>query len=184
LTVFHFGNVQAYNPALISIPSPEPMQKKESFLTPEEHFSSLVAQLGPRPRQLYEDTRHARIEMGFRNRPFVVYEIEGRDPKVLDTVAVADFDCNDLDGASVELRSRSGSKLLVSYGPTQLFDYPVFISLPLSMSVHWQMNQSGKQQLRFPLYIRTQSRKSLRERGVVYFEPAATFHSEFGTIAA
>lgn len=160
-------------------------KKKETFLTAEEHYASLVAKLTPRQRQLYEDTKHGRIEMGFRNRNFIVYEMDGDAPVVLDTITVSDFYCSDLDGASSSLKStKSREKLLVSYQPTQLFDYPVFIALPLSMSVQWNLNQSAKTQLRFPLFVRTQSRLSLREHGVTYFEPAATYYNEFGTVEA
>jgi len=156
---------------------------KEDFMGAEEHFGVLVGQLHPESRALYDTSYHLRIETAYKGRNFILYEVEDGLPKVLDRVIVRDFECNEKDGASTQVTLQStDEERIIGYGPEQVFDFPVFMWLPLTSRVRWGAPASNpyKGSLGFPLVLKTKSRLSLREPGVVYCETAASFAAEFG----
>lgn len=154
------------------------------FMTPGEHFASLLETMEEQERDTYQGLLHIRSEACFRGRSLVVYQIHDRRPMILDNLTVLDFLCNDEAGASCEIRSEAlGETLLVGYAPIQLFKYPVFVHLPLHAKVRWSapVNQPEKASLAFDMAIRTQSRLHLRERGVTYCETGVNYAKEFET---
>ena len=158
------------------------MNPEEDFLSVEEHYNRLVQGLSRDQQRQHWDCRNVRVETGFRGRTFYVYKIEGREPTVLDTLVMEDFIINDEDGASTELRSNvTGKSVVVGFTPVKLFDHPIYLCLPLHLRVRWDAkgNDPSKPSLGFPLVIRTQSRRHLRERGVTYFETGVVYANEF-----
>lgn len=154
----------------------------EDFMTPEDHYARLVTRLEPETLALYNQTQHGRVETAYRNRNFVVYRMDGRAPREIDRILINDFRCDDERGATTELMSLVTKKIItVGYAPVQVFDHPVFVSIPLSAKVRWSAMPSApdKGSLAFPLYIRTMSRHHMRERGIVYFETGPVFGKEF-----
>lgn len=156
----------------------------ESFLTSEEHLALLVQSLDPEPRAVYGRTKNAREEVGYRGRSFIVYEITGRNGEhnVLDTLTVRDFECDDVIGASFVIQSQNtGLTLEVGHKPVQLWQFPVFLYLPLHLKLRWSTHagnlDSGS--LGFPIKVRTLSRLDLREKGVTYCETGVSYAQEF-----
>lgn len=157
--------------------------KHEQFLTSSEHFEHLARTLDGAERAVYNTMKHVRSEPAFRNRTFIIYDIRDRELNVIDTITVMDFVANERVGATTQLRSsRLKSELMVGYRPARLFDYPVFMHLPLYVKLRWSTtidNIKGGS-LGFDIAIRTASRLHLRERGVTYCETGVTVSEEFG----
>jgi hypothetical protein len=159
----------------------------ENFMAVEDHFSRLLEAVSPEVQKLYDDCRHVRSEVAFAGRNFVVYEMVGREPEVIDRIFVNDFSCNEADGTTCEITSKVlQSTVVIGYEPQKLFDYPVLVWLPLHAKLRWSAAPSTvhKGSLGFPLTVRTMSRLHLRERGVVYFETGTAFGQEFNDHAA
>ena len=157
--------------------------KHEQFLSASEHFNHLACTLQGEERALYNTMKNVRQESAFRNRTFIIYDIRDRELNVIDTVTVMDFCANERVGATTQLRSsRLKTELLVGYMPTRLFDYPVFMHLPLYVKLRWSTTIDNIRggSLGFDVAIRTASRYHLRERGVTYCETGVTVSEEFG----
>ena len=157
------------------------MEYQDEFLSPEEHYEILVNQLPDEARRVYSRTRHGRIETGFVGRSFVLYKVEDGEPAELDTIQVEQFDMDDETGGRFILYSRaSGRELDVTHKPTQLWEHPVFMALPLHPKLRVGLKRSGgNPTLAFPIFIRTLSRLHPREQGVVHCETGAMFSREF-----
>ena len=154
----------------------------QEFLAPGVHFEALLATLPQEQQELYRRLNHIRQEPSFRGRSFVIYGIRNRQPEIIDELKVLDFIANDSVGASCEIRSdRTGKTLTVGYAPVQVFNYPVFMHLPLHAKLRWSTTEgrvhTGK--LAFDIAIRTETRISLRERQVIYCETGVNYAKEF-----
>ena len=157
----------------------------EDFAMVTDHFAQLVTTLEPKVLSRYNSTKHVRVETGFRGRQFVIYRMDGREPKVIDRISVNDFICNDDEGSTAEIASAAtGQKLTLGYAPVQVFEHDIFLSLPLHAKIRWSAPASnlGAGSLGFPIVIRTMSRLSLRERGVTYMESGTEFGKEFDAV--
>lgn len=158
--------------------------KTKDFLPVTEHFEALVDGLDHDNLLVYNSMRHVRVETAFRGRRFVVYKVGTSGMRQLDEIRVLDFECNDDEGASARIQSSSRPDqrdLIVGYRPVRLFDYPVFLWLPLHSKIRWSTADLKSHSLAFPLVIRTVSRLHLRETGVVYFETSVAAAKEFGS---
>lgn len=158
----------------------------EEFMPVEEHFNELVNTLDEGDRNLYDACTHVRVETGYLGRHFVVYTIRGRDPVERDRLIVQDFSANETEGASSEVESvELGEKMVLTYTPQRVFDYPFFMFMPLHGKIRWGAapGQSAFGSLGFPIIIRTQSRRHLREAGVTYCETGVTYSKEFNLTA-
>lgn len=158
---------------------------EEDFMVVTDHFAQLVTRLEPKVLALYNSTKHVRVETAFRGRQFVIYRMEGRDPKVIDRVTVLDFICNDEQGSTAEIKSETtGQTLTLGYSPVQVPGHAIFLSLPLHGKIRWSASPSNidSGSLGFPVVIRTMSRLHLRERGVTYMESGTEFGKEFDAI--
>lgn len=128
--------------------------------------------------EAYKLTRHARSEISFVGREFIIYQMDGDQPQVLDKLVCTGFTFDSVKGTSATFQSReTGKTLTVGYQPEQVFEYPVFIFLPLYNYIKWEPWRPS--QVNFQLVIRTQSRKRMWERYVIYFETSIDFSREF-----
>lgn len=156
---------------------------QDDFMSVTDHYDRLVNSLDPATRMVYDSTKHARVETGYRGRNFIIYSMIGRTPHVLDRIIVNDFNCDDEHGATAELLSvQTGKTLIVGYAPMQILRHPVFVCIPLHAKIRWSgdgKSDVNSGSLAFPLLVRTQSRLHLREKGVTYFETGPTFGQEF-----
>lgn len=154
----------------------------EDFLPATDHFARLVDTLPDETRLLYNSMRHVRVETAFKDRVFVLYRVGAGGAKVVDRLKVLDFDCTHEEGASTSLIStmHEGKGVLVlGYKPQRVFDYNLFMWLPLSAKIRWATSDMKRHSLAFPLVIRTQSRHHLRETGVLHCETRTAFAKEF-----
>lgn len=154
----------------------------EDFMRPEEHFNVLLSDLPVDVQLKHDNLKHVRTEVAYRGRTFVIYRMEGRQPVTIDRITVNDFECDEDSGASTEVFSTKLGKVLeIGYAPVPLFDYPIFMWLPLHCKLRWSATASNpcKGSLGFPLVVRTQSRHHLREKKVIYCETGPSFGNEF-----
>ena len=155
---------------------------EQEFLTVEDHFNALVDTLDDDSREAYDRLRAVRIETAFKGRHFIVYKVRGKDPVELDRITFEDYECNDEDGATAMVRSmETGEELVVGYTPVKLFTYPIFLFLPLHSRIRWATwpGNVGKGSLAFPVGIRTQSRRGMRENNVIHCETGVLYGQEF-----
>jgi hypothetical protein len=154
----------------------------EDFMTREAHFDYLVSTLSEEAAAVYNDLKHVRIETGYRKRSFFVYRFDDRNPVILDEIVVNDFLCDDEDGASMTLTSlKTQRHMSIGYAPTQLFEHPVFMCIPLDPKLFWSATAGSPNigKLGFPIVLRTQTRRHLREPGHTYCETGRSFAEEF-----
>ena len=155
----------------------------KGFLPPDELYKYLANNIDDDSKAVLATMKHTRIEAAYRNRKFIVYEMEGSQPLKLGTISVVDFVCDDDDGCSTQLQwlENPGDIIPVGYEPAQLWDFPIFVHLPVHQKVRWSAREDNVDDcsLSFLLVVRTQSRYHLRERGVVYLEPYRTYQEEF-----
>lgn len=178
------GKREAYNPT-----SAKPTQTRSSsmadeadFLTPQQHFDALISQLDPTTLATYHSLRHARIETSFEGRQFLLYRMGGGQPQELGRVLVEDLEVGDEGLSSKLLCMRTQRELIVGYSPVQLWDYPIFMCLPLHGQLRYgcAADQVGKRgSLAWPMLVRSRSRRGLRESGITYCETTPSFAREF-----
>lgn len=151
-------------------------------MTAESHFAALVETIDKSTKDLYDKCRHNRVETAYHGREFIIYTVGDKGPVALDRIKVADFKCDDVDGATSQITSPKHGKLVVDYIPQQLFDFPILLWLPLHTKTRWSAPASDplNGSLGFPILIRTMSRFNLREKGIVYCETGPAFGEEFG----
>lgn len=161
------------------------MSNEENFIPVTDHFDRLLAELHDDDIDLYGACANTRVEQCYRGRSLIVYEIVDREPKVLDRFVVQDYQCNERDGATTEIRSDSGETLAVGFAPVRLLDYDILLWLPLHSKLRWSASASQLRKdifsgsLAFPMCVRTRSRLHLRERGVHYCETGVNYAREF-----
>lgn len=160
------------------------MSHDQGGLTDPELFAQLTAHLSAANLAAFNQTRHARVETASPGKEFVVYQMQSRQPKILAQLSIVDLSIDD-EGASTEIIDLgTRERLVIGYGPQRLFEFPLFMSLPLSLTLRWRVSaDDGAGFLAWPIYMRTQSRRHLREVGVVYCETLRAFHEEFTTSA-
>lgn len=155
----------------------------KGFIAPDVFQKHLVEGIDDDSKAVLSTMKHTRIEAAYRNRKFIVYEMKERAASKLATVCVLDFLCDDDDGCSTQLEwmERPGEILTVGYAPVQLWDFPIFVYLPVHQKVRWSAREGdvNNRSLSFMMVVRTQSRYHLRERDVIYMEAHRTFHEEF-----
>ena len=139
------------------------------FLTVEDHFELFIDGLNTHDLKGYRGCKHTRTETAYKGRNFLVYKMVDGKPVELDRIVVNDFSACDEYGASTSLVSLTTKQTLtVGYAPMRVFDYPLFVWIPLHSKLRWATTQQAmhKGSLGFPLNVRTRSRFGLRETHV------------------
>lgn len=153
-----------------------------NYLSESDTLARLTKELPPQQRQEIEALRHRRVEMGFKDRKFIVYTFNRR-PEVLTTLIVRDFMCDDVDGCSFDLQDqRTGDHLIIGHTPKKLWNLPIYACVPCHPRLMYSLPEDEgnvTHSLAFPILLRTQSRLSLREIGTTYIETVKTFTSTF-----
>lgn len=153
------------------------------FLTPEDFYKFLADGIDEGSKELLAGMKHTRIEAAYRNRKFIVYKMNGREHEKLATLAVLDFLCDDEVGCSTQIEwlERPGDVITIGYEPVQLWDFPIFVHLPVNQKVRWSAKEDNPddRSLSFLMVLRTQTRRHLRERDAVYMETYRSFQEEF-----
>lgn len=158
------------------------MSDEADFLSVEDHFQALVSQLDPSAIARYHELRHTRAETAFEGRQFILYRMGGNEPRELGRILIEDLEIGHEGLTSKVSCLRTERELIVGYSPVQLWDYPVFVFLPLHAKVRFASTERdvGKRgSLAWPMIIRTRSRRGLREPGITYCETGPSFAEEF-----
>ena len=169
------------------------MQQSTRFIDPLEDrsYKALVNRMTPEDKELYETfgrgkpTGHTRIEIMFIDRVLYVYECMGRGadqaqrpPKVLATVRVINF-YHTLDRGSeiVVLNEVTNEKQTIGHMPVKLFGFPVFVSIPCSFTMRWNLiNVNGCDQWdsSWAVYVKAANKSEFFSKGNVYVESPKT----------
>lgn len=152
------------------------------FLMPEDFSEYLADNIDEADKAVLATMKHTRIEPAYRNRKFIVYEMVNRLPEKLATLAIMDFVCDDEEGCSTQIEwLETGDIVTVGYAPTKVFDFPIFVHLPVNQKVRWsaKFDDPEDQSLSFLMVVRTQTRRNLRERDAIYMESTKEFQKEF-----
>jgi hypothetical protein len=158
--------------------------QNNDFMPLADHFSALIKTLKKDDKLLYAKATHTRPETAYRGRHFIIYTMNEGQPVEMDRLIVKDYIVDDKDGASTKIHSVAKDQdLIVGYRPTKLFNYPVFMWLPLHSVVKWSTSRGQEHtgSLGFPVVIRTMSRLGLREPYITYCETGFDFGREFNS---
>ena len=155
------------------------------YLNDKETFERLISRMPEEQRKEYEALSFHRVETAFTNRRFIVYKMDRNDPVQLMTLKVNDFACDDTEGCTTELEIvGTGETFVVGHMPTKVPGQPIFLSIPVKPNLIYAIPEENHPEvshsLAFPLLVRTKSRRSMRERGVVHMETNVLFNQEFG----
>lgn len=159
------------------------MANEADFVPVLDHFAALVTRMPEHLYREYSRLPHVRVETAFYGRHFILYQMAGRAPRELGRIIVNDLETSREHGLSSEIIDvATGRRLVVGYTPVKLWNHPVFVCIPLHAKVRWgcaeeDIGKTGSQA--WPLVIRTQSRRHLREHGVTYCETGPAFAEEF-----
>lgn len=163
------------------------MSNASSFLTDADLYDQMVARLNPADSRAFARTKHARIITAAPGRTLVVYRMAERRPTVLTRVSIVDL-ASDEYGMNMEMIDlQTNEKVMVGHAPQRLFLYPMFLSLPAHCEARYRVRPGDVDKpglFTWPVYIRTESRRHLREVGVTYCETAKVFSAEFDATAA
>lgn len=164
----------------------------------KQMLKSLVDRMPAEESEEFNKFGHMKIESGFENRVFIVYEprgkrsgqeklIEQREPKVLTTVRVIGLTTDLRYGAQALIRDEgTGAEMVVRYVPKKLFNYPIYISLPAEMSLKLSefQKENGVQKLvTFALLVKSRNKSDFYTVGNTYMESPNKFKELFPAIA-
>lgn len=153
------------------------------FLTPEDFSTYLADRIDDNSKQILSTMRHTRVEAAYTNRKFVVYKMVAGAPSKIATLCVLDFLCDDEVGCSAQIEWMDSDldPVTIGYAPTQLWDLPIFVHLPVNQKVRWSAREDNPedQSLSFLVVVRTQTRRNLRENGAIYMETYRSYQEEF-----
>lgn len=148
--------------------------------TDMELFAAMAKQMTRADQAVFNASRHGRVEVVGPRQEFVVYVMSDGKPIVKSIIGIDILDLDYEFGLRMGVQDlASGARINVSYGPKRLFDFPVFLSLPLSCKIRFREGRG----VSWPVFIKTASRFHLQERGTVYCESSQCFAKEFGQIA-
>lgn len=148
------------------------------YLDLKDHLQDLVNELPAPDQTLYRQMRHHRIEACFDNRIFIAYRIEGRTPKILNTLKVVDLAGNSVEGLTMAIEDRQGKEQMIGFQPTRPFNLDVFIHLPLQLQITWSKHKEMK--VRSMLYgVKICQANGGGAPGTTYLDTLNGFRSKF-----
>lgn len=162
------------------------------FVSQEDNVADLISRIEESDAEEYSKLGHVFTEAAFVNRRFLLVEFQGkmRDgsvkaPVIQGAVRVFGFGADHANGSSVEVKDEAtGSVLYVQYVPTKLFDYPVFVSIPVYHQLKWEAVEladgSYMRNLVFGLCFKQQSHPRFQNKGNVAVMTPNEFKLMFG----
>lgn len=164
------------------------------YRTDEETFKHLKSRMRPGEADEFESYKHLKIESGFYDRVFVVYQpkgikpgtVEQLQPKVLSVVRVTGLVADLRSGASARLYDEtSGTEMTIGYVPRKLFNYPIFISMPTNMHLKMGTQLQGdgvRDSFTFALLVKCKNKSDFYTPESVYMETPANLKKLFPSI--
>ena len=165
-----------------------------TYLTDEENLAELIAAMPEHEQAPFSEMGASRIEAAFKGRVLVLYKPNGltkegqhREPVVLTTVEFVDFLCDSSDGADFTIRDvRAGETMTIGHQPTRLFDYNVFLHIPLTYRMRYdarRVDGGVQRSLVFPVSVYTRNRSSNYSAGVHYAETPNRFREMYPKVS-
>jgi hypothetical protein len=162
--------------------------KSEQYLKPRTRrglpFEMILSYMEPQEVRNYLSYRHVRVELVKVGQRLVAYTVdEDERPDVKMVVTIDDMGMTDDNGLFVGVVSDDAAgDHTVGFAPSRPFGIPVYLHIPLNPGLLWSPSPSDveKGHFEFPIVIRTESRFSLREEGVMHLEKLEDFTGEFG----
>lgn len=119
------------------------------FVSEKYNLADLVAHMPQDDQKLYQSFGYVFTEAAFYNRRFVVVKLAGKStsgkpkpPVVLGAARVVGFSATHLAGCKMTLQDEESERLLqVGHTPTRLFNFPVFVSVPIYQGVKWEAKE-------------------------------------------
>jgi hypothetical protein len=175
------------------------MTRKYKLATEAESFQKLLSKLSPEDQLLFDEfgrgkqSGHFRVEPVFIDRVFYLYECMGRNregkqlpPKVHGLLKVINMHFTLDRGFEVTLLDEiSNTKQVVGHQPAKLLSRPVFVSVPNSFTVRWNLLEiDGKESwdAALVLYIKCGNKSEFFSKGNFYLETPAKMRSLYPEI--
>lgn len=160
------------------------------YLSDDANMADLVSQIHEDDKVSFNSFGHTRIEAVFDNRLFIIYRPQGLDgrkhknPEILTTIKVRNFDCVSQGDPTVEIEDlRTGQRQLISLVPSRVFDYNLFMSVPPALRLRWDARVTGNGQvarsLSYAVLIKSKNRSDYYSFGVTYAETPNRFREMF-----
>lgn len=161
-----------------------------AYLSEDESLAELVQRIPEQDKAAFAAMKASRIEAAFTGRHLVLYKPTGltkegthRPPEFLTTVGFSDFFCDGQEGADVVVHDiRADERMTIGHTPTRLFDYDVFLSIPVVYRLRWDaryVDTGLVRSLVFPVSIWTKNRSSYFSAGVTYVETPNRFRDMY-----
>lgn len=110
------------------------------FLSPREHFDSLVEAMPPEDLAVFSRLAAVRVITAYKGRSLVLYTLDKGRPCIVDRLNFCDFICNEEAGATTEITSaKYRGTVVVGYAPERLFGWDLFAWIPLHARIHWDV---------------------------------------------
>lgn len=145
----------------------------------------VLSYLTPIEARQYQLFNHVRVEVLKTGDELVAYEVIARRPKILDLIEIDSISIDPDVGLQVHLGSnKSDNSFDLDVLPRKPFGLEVFAFLPLNPGLRFEPTPESIERgtLSFPLVIRTKSRLSMFEQGVVHLEKRKDYEATFGAI--
>lgn len=159
------------------------------YITEAETLDNLKSKMRPENALEFDSYKHLKIEAGFYDRVFIIYQPRGsrhgqditqqKEPKVLSIVRVVGFTADLQHGAQARLFDEtSGSEMSVGYVPKKLFNYPIYVSIPAELKLTLSGQKTGKtvrDSFTFAILIKCQDKADQYTTTNTYMETPAKF---------
>ena len=156
-----------------------------------ENLADLIARIDQSERPLYDGLGHIFSEAAFINRRFLVVTTQGatsegpRQPKYESCVVVTNFICTPRNGSVITLSdSATGRSMQAGHVPVRLFNYPVYVSVPIYQGVRWEAREqpdgSYRRTLVFGICFKQRSSLKFYNRGNVAVVTPNEYRRHFG----
>lgn len=115
-------------------------------LDTQQNLEELIRHMPEDQREEWQTLGHTTTEAAFYNRKLYVIKTKGRSnntgipkqPDVLGVVKVAAFSASLDAGCTMMLiDTRTSETMLADHTPRRLFDWPIYVSIPISQGVIW-----------------------------------------------
>jgi hypothetical protein len=165
------------------------------FFSDQENNADLLQYMPEEERERYLRFGHNRIEAAFQDRKFIVYQPTGlmsngqhREPNILATLTVSDFEVGHQNGASAtlsDLEAGGSPSLKITHVPRRVFNYPVYIAIPTNLTLRWdarEVNDRVWRSLSFAVLIKTKNRADFYSKGNTYMETPNKFRKLYPAV--
>lgn len=124
----------------------------------------------------------------FVGRDFIIYECRGlsKRPVILNRLRVKDFESGyEYGSEALILNPHEAEGEWIGHIPQQLWDYPIYMGIPIDMRLYWQARRVGgevKNTLLFGVDLYTEEVPSRFTNGAIYCDTPKRLQAQYPTI--